>query len=153
MQFIFQNIYAYDQSIGIAVSGPGGDYNIAPTLIFPIGVNENNDMFALVQFDTSRAGNSLRYTGLVTITAEQMNFQVLYPGSSNTDFTLFNDLFPVVSGRAGEGAILTEANLLTEVTPSGWSEVWMFLLPDGMTTATVIDFTTDVAGGTFWTIR
>lgn len=112
MQLVFQNIYAYDESIGIAVSGEGGDYNIVPTLIFPIGANENNDMFALVQFDTSRAGNDLRYTGLVSITSTQMNFQVLYPGSSNTDFRLFNDLFPVVSGRAGEGAILSATSIL-----------------------------------------
>ena len=153
MQLVFQNIYTYDESIGIAVSGPGGDYNIVPTLIFPIGANENNDIFALVQFNTSRAGNSLRYTGIVSITSTQMNFQVLYPGSSNTDFTLFNDLFPVASGRSGECAILSEANLLTDVTPAGWSEVWMFLLPDNTTTAIVIDFTTDMAGGTFWTIR
>lgn len=150
MQHIFQNIYAYDHSIGIAFQG---DYNILPALIFPIGVDENGSMYAMVRFDTTRNGIDLAYSGLVALAADNMNFQVLYPGSSNVDFHLFNDVFPAVSGFAGEGAVLADTSIVSEITPSGWSEQWDFLLPEGNKVSKTIDFTSDANGGTLWTMR
>jgi hypothetical protein len=150
MQHVFQNIYAYDSSIGIAFQG---DYNILPTLIYPIGSDDSGNAYAMVRFDTTRNGINLAYSGLVALTAESMSFQVMYPGSSNVDFRLFNDVFPAVSGFAGESAVLAETTIVSEITPSGWSEQWDFLLPEGNRVSKTIDFNTDANGGTFWTVR
>ncbi len=150
MQHVFQNIYSYDTSIGIAFQG---DYNILPTLIYPIGSDGAGNAYAMVRFDTTRNSINMAYTGLVVLTAENMNFQVMYPGSSNVDFHLFNDVFPAVSGFAGEGAVLAETSIVSEITPSGWSEQWDFLLPEGNKASKTLDFKTDANGGTFWTLR
>ncbi|MDD5770219.1 MAG: hypothetical protein PHE25_04560, partial [Candidatus Gracilibacteria bacterium] len=150
MQLVFQNIYSYDNAIGIAFQG---DYNILPKLIFPLGADGNGNIYAMVSFDTTRNGINIGYTGLVTLTPTQMNFQIMYPGASNTDYTLFNDIFGVISGLAGENSLLADTKLITEITPSGWSEEWTFLLSDKSKITKNIDFTTSPNGGTIWNIR
>ncbi len=150
MQIVFQNIYSYDNAIGIAFQW---DYSILPKNIYPIGQDEAGNVYAMVTFDTTRNSISIGYAWVILFTQDQTSFQILYPGSSNTDYRLFNDIYGVAIGIVWEWSVLANTKIVGEIGSSGWKEEWEFILPDTTRVTKIFEFSTDPAGGTSWAMK
>ncbi len=150
MQSFFKTIYSYDTAIGLATQW---DYNIQPKNIFPI-FGDENQVSALITFDTSRWEVNIQYTLYVSLEGSTVRSFVLYPGSWNVDFRLFQDIMPGILVKIGDDkALISQVQILGEIQAEGWDESWDFIKSDGSKQTLVIHFTSDGNGWNFWRIE
>ena len=150
MQYLFKTIYSYDSAIGIAIEW---NYNIQPKNIYPI-FGDENQIAALVTFDTSSWDVSMQYTIYLSLKGGEVHAFILYPGIWNVDFQLFQDVMPWIVAKLGDEKVLVaQVQILGEIQPEGWDESWDFIKSDGSRETLIIHFTSDGNGWNFWCIE
>jgi hypothetical protein len=154
LQKVAYYAYSHDGKIGEAVKG---SYEVNPEQIIPWSVSGKTAV-SVVKVKTTRAKKTKMYTFAFVFSPEGLDPVLLYPGTSNTDPTLFSDIFAPAKGYA-QGVLkskevdIKDTKVIGGIRSSGWDEEWLWVNEKGKSYTMKITFSTSPAGGTNWNIK
>lgn len=155
LSLIFNQCFQYDKMINESFNG---DYSIIPELIFPIDISHNSAV-ALVRVKIERNKNEKMYSFIFNYNTQGLSVELIYPGNTNADVILFNDVYPSALSQAagllsGDKLVLKETILDEPPSETGWSETWVWINETGEVAKTKINFNSGTGvGGVIYSVK